>query len=147
MPDDKAVGWRNGTHDPCSAELLGAPQRCLDIRDAHVEDGVTRIARSAAYASADSCPVFRSDQVQKPVVRRFRYFLSHGRGHVEFPTEELSEVLAKPNRILAYDLKVHDGLWHPASLAGGGRCAPHGPSCPQLAYECYCRYGPFLDSR
>jgi hypothetical protein len=44
--------------------------------------------------------------------------------HVEFPAEEFAEVLAEPSRILADDLKVHDGLWHATSLAWQRRCAP-----------------------
>ena len=47
--------------------------------------GVARKARTASDATADSDPVFCGDQIQKPVVRRFRYFLRHGRGHVELP--------------------------------------------------------------
>ena len=81
-------------------ELLGAMQRRLDIRYAHVEDGVARIPRSASDATADSGSVFGGDQVQKPVVSRFRYFLRHGRGHGEFPAEELAEGLSKPSRIV-----------------------------------------------
>jgi hypothetical protein len=78
---------------------------------------VARIARSASDATADSCPVFGGDQVKKPIVRRFRYFLRHGRGYVEFLAEEFAEVLAEPSRILADDLKVHDRLRHSTSLA------------------------------
>src|SRR5579872_6408199 len=110
MTDDKAVRRCGRTHDTGTSELFGALQGSLDIRDADVKDSVALVTRSASDATADACPVFGGDQVQEPVATRFRYLSCYRRGYVEFPAEELAEVLAEPSRIFTDDLKMHDRL-------------------------------------
>lgn len=96
---DGKAGRRCGrTHDTCTPELFGALQGSLDIRDADVKNSVALVTRAASDAAADACPVFGGDQVQEPVTIRFRYLSRYRRGYVEFPAEELAEVLAEPSR-------------------------------------------------
>ena len=106
-------------------------------RDAHVEDGVALVARSAADPASDACSVLRGDEVQEPVALRLGDLLRHRRGRVELPPEQVAVVVTEFLRIVADDLEVHHRLSHDQSSLGiAAATIRTGPIADLIAARC-----------
>jgi hypothetical protein len=116
MSDHQAGGSPLGTHPALAAQALGLPQGGLDIGNAHVEEHMALVPRSAADAARDPGPVAGRDAVHEAIVGRLRHRLRDRGTGVEVPAEQLAEVAPELRRVLPDDLEVHDRLSHGYSL-------------------------------